>query len=119
VNIIDRIGWPDVSKVGSKGAYNAFIILQHSNIDFQKKYISLLRKAVEANKASPIHLAYLEDRILQLENKPQIYGTQIDVSNNEPKPYPVIEPENLNKRRKSIGLEPIEEYLKSFKTNNY
>lgn len=119
VNIIDRIGWPDVSKVGSKGAYNAFIILQHSNIDFQKKYISLLRKAVEANKVSPIHLAYLEDRILQLENKPQIYGTQIDVSNNEPKPYPVIEPENLNKRRKSIGLEPIEEYLKSFKTNDY
>lgn len=89
-------------------------MLQHADRFTQKKYIGLLRKAVAENRASPTHLTYLEDRLLQLEIKPQIYGTQIDITGNKPKPYPVIEPDKLNERRKSVGLEPIEEYLKSF-----
>ncbi|MCC6180668.1 MAG: hypothetical protein IT237_02425 [Bacteroidia bacterium] len=114
VEIIEKIGWPDTSKVGRKGAYNAFLILQHSSLSIQKKYLDSLKKSVAENKASPIHLAYIEDRILQQDNMPQIYGTQIDISCGNPEPFPVVDPKNLNNRRKSIGLEPIEEYLKSF-----
>jgi hypothetical protein len=75
-----------------------------------KKCAALLKSAVRENKASPQNLAYLTDRIAVFEEKLQLYGTQFDWDENgnlSPNPY-----DNLNKvneRRKSIGLNTLEE----------
>jgi hypothetical protein len=36
--IIDRFGWPGRSLVGDKASEAAFLILQHSTLDNQKRY---------------------------------------------------------------------------------
>jgi hypothetical protein len=115
INIINDIGWPNYINVGTSAAYAAFLILQHADLAIQKKYIPLVEKEAKLHNISPAHLAYLEDRIAIREGGPQIYGTQINMQGKEIEPYPVINPTELNNRRKSIGLEPIEEYLKGFK----
>jgi len=52
----------------------------------------------------------MKDRMLMDEGKPQIYGSQI----KNGKLYKLENPETVNERRKEMGLEPIEDYLKYF-----
>ncbi|WP_414524301.1 DUF6624 domain-containing protein [Umezakia ovalisporum] len=55
------------------------------------------------------------DKLALEEGDKQIYGTQVELIHGCPKLSQVMDPENLNERRKSLGLKPIEEYLKGFK----
>ena len=111
-NILDTIGYPTIDKVGIKANEAAWLIIQHSISQpaLMKKCAALLKSAVRENKASPQNLAYLTDRIAVFEEKLQLYGTQFDWDENgnlSPNPY-----DNLNKvneRRKSIGLNTLEE----------
>ncbi|MDF2553198.1 MAG: hypothetical protein K0R77_2473 [Chryseobacterium sp.] len=110
--IIDDIGYPTVEKVGKEAAYAAWLIIQHSigQPDFMKKCVRLLDEAVRKDKADPRNLAYLTDRIAVFENKPQLYGTQFDWDENgELSPNLIDELNKVNQRRKSIGLNTIEE----------
>jgi hypothetical protein len=52
----------------------------------------------------------MKDRILMFDGKPQIYGTQI----KNGKLYKLESPETVNERRKAMGMEPIEQYLKRY-----
>ena len=75
-----------------------------------KKCAKLLENAVNENKANRINLAYLIDRIAVFEGKPQRYGTQFDWNENgELSPQPFDDLTKVNQRRKSIGLNTIEE----------
>lgn len=56
----------------------------------------------------------LQDRVEMLNYRPQIFGTQIQFRNGVYFLYKVVDEPNLNKRRKEIGLNTIEEYLKKF-----
>ncbi len=113
--IIIEIGYPTISKVGKKASFNAWLIIQHHpQGDFQKKCLALM----EENKddVNPQNIAYLKDRILVNLGEKQLYGTQVK-RNEVSKKMELVEvedPEHLNDRRISMGLEPIEEYLKSF-----
>jgi hypothetical protein len=44
------------------------------------------------------------------DNKPQRYGTQLDVGF---KPMPIEDEKNVDKRRAAVGLSPLVEYLKT------
>ncbi len=114
--IIKEIGFPSISKLGKMGSQNAWLLVQHSpDVQFMKSYLAMM-EAESDREYSMINYAYLKDRILLNDNEPQIYGTQV-ITNNETKKtelYKVIDPDNLDKRRKAIGLEPIEEYMKNF-----
>ncbi|MFD3000301.1 DUF6624 domain-containing protein [Pontibacter toksunensis] len=110
--IIDTIGYPTVDKVGKEASEAAWLVIQHSigQPDFMKKSLKLLEVAVDENKASSIHLAYLTDRVAGFEGKPQIYGTQFDWDEDgELSPKPFDDLTKVNQRRKSIGLNTLEE----------
>ena len=62
----------------------------------------------------PGSLALLEDRILMRTGKKQKYGSQVTCPNGVCDVYPIEDPDNVNKRRASVGLEPIEDYLMRF-----
>src|SRR5690606_5189198 len=80
------------------------------NPDFMKKCAELLEVAVSENKAKPGNLAYLNDRIAVLEGKTQLYGTQFDWDEKgELSPNKFDELSKVNQRRKSIGLNSLEE----------
>lgn len=113
-NIIDKIGYPTIDKVGKEGSEAAWLIIQHSigQPDFMKKCVKSLGKAVIENDANPIDLAYLSDRIAAFEGKPQLYGTSFDWDENgEMSPKRLDDLNEVNRRRKSIGLKSMEEQI--------
>jgi hypothetical protein len=74
----------------------------------------MLKQCVNNGDLKKDCLAILEDRMMRDFNKKQLYGSQLkkDRETGIWTLHPVRDPENLNKRRKKMGLEPIEEYLK-------
>lgn len=111
-DIIDTIGYPTIDKVGEAANEAAWLVIQHSigHPAFMKKSAKLLEIAVGENKSDPKNLAYLTDRIAVFEEKPQLYGTQFDWDENgslSPNLYDDLG--KVNERRKSIGLNTLEE----------
>lgn len=111
--IIDEHGWPKQSVVGGNAASTTFLIIQHSDLATQKQYIGILKDACEAEEARWANYALMYDRIETGEDRPQKYGSQVrrDSETGEYAPFPILEPEYVNKRRKEVGLGPIEDYL--------
>lgn len=115
--IIARHGWPTISLVGKEANLNAFLILQHADLSYQKKYFPLLKAAAAKNEARKSDVAMLEDRILMREGKKQIYGSQLRMNEQTQRLelYPIEDEENVDIRRASVGLQPLKDYLKHFK----
>jgi len=110
--IIEKIGYPTIDKVGKEASEAAWLVIQHSigQPNFMKRCVVQLEKAVSENKANPVNLAYLTDRIAQFEEEQQLYGTQFDWDENgELSPNKFDDIAKVNQRRKSIGLNTLEE----------
>ncbi|MBM6498001.1 DUF6624 domain-containing protein [Flavobacterium macrobrachii] len=116
--IIDKIGYPTTIKVGEEASEAAWLVIQHSigQPEFMKKCMNLLEVAVSENEATPKNLAYLIDRIAVFEGKPQLYGTQFDWDENgNLSPNIFDDLTKVNERRKSIGLNTLEEQTKKIR----
>ncbi len=110
--IIDEHGWPKASVVKGSAASTVFLIIQHADIEMQKKYLPVMREAADAGEASWSSLALLIDRVNLREGGKQIYGSQI--SRDADGSFHVRdldEPEYVNQRREEVGLGPIEDYV--------
>ena len=110
--IIAACGWPTVAMVGEDGAEAAWIIVQHAISDppFQREMLGVLKDAAALGLVPAYQPAYLEDRICACEGRPQIYGTQFMPGDDGlPVPEPIADPDRVNQRRASIGLDSIEE----------
>jgi hypothetical protein len=112
--ILAEYGWLGADIVGEMGNKTLFLVIQHSNTQTQVKYLPLLREAVKNGKAKASYLALMEDRVLLAQGEKQIYGSQLqmDSETNEWVLEPMIDPENVDKRRAEVGLKPLSEYLK-------
>lgn len=108
--IVSEIGWPTTSKVGAQAEHMAWLLVQHAELEFQKHCFALMARE-PADQVCARHLAYLEDRIRVREGLPQRYGTQLQKGDGGWEPLPVLDPEDLDARRRSVGLEPMAEYL--------
>jgi hypothetical protein len=114
--IINKYGWTGKQLVGAEGASNAFIIILHAPLMYQKKYFEVIQTAVNKGDIEKNSIAYLTDKILTKEGKKQLYGTQLKYS-YQTKSYefkPIEDEKNVNVRRSQFGLNPIEEYAKNF-----
>ncbi|WP_426486641.1 DUF6624 domain-containing protein [Flavobacterium sp. 2] len=112
MKILDARGWLGKNVIGVQGNKTLFLVIQHSNLKYQQKYLPMLRQAVKNGNASSINLAYLEDRIALREGRHQIYGSQSAKNKKTNKWYisPLIDPDNVDKRRAEVGLGPIADY---------
>ncbi|MFO7593394.1 MAG: DUF6624 domain-containing protein [Pseudomonadota bacterium] len=113
--IIVEYGWPGKSLVGLEGAKAAWIIAQHGTQDqeFMKRSLLLLKEAVAEGEAKGWCLAYLQDRMLTMTGKPQIYGTQHDFDGNGiAHPLPIAEPDKVDMLREELGMGPLEQATK-------
>ena len=112
--IIARHGWPTKSMVGEEASEAAFLIIQHADLVYQKKYFPLLKAAALRNEARPDHVAMMEDRMLMGEGRKQIYGTGLktDDVTKELKLWPIEDEDGVDARRRAVGLPPMAEYLK-------
>jgi hypothetical protein len=108
-DILNECGWPD----DSKASHNAWLIAQHADEDpaFQKKVLGYMEKAVADGKASAKDYAYLEDRVAITDGKIQPFGTQFEMPDQCTLLLkPIDSREQVNNRRKKIGLESLEQY---------
>ncbi len=114
--IIDKYGWLGKDLIGATRNSTLFLVIQHSDIKTQQKYLPKLREAVEKGNAESIHLALLEDRVNLRLNKKQIYGSQIGFDKKSNKYYvlPIENPEQVDERRKQVGLGVLSEYVKQW-----
>lgn len=121
-DIFENIGFPGFDIVGVRGSSHFWAIVQHSDFDpeFQKKVLEAMLLEVQNQNASNSLYAMLTDRVKINTGKNQIYGTQVDYNFFTGKAYSIntVDPENLNKRREEVGLQPIEEYLKDMTKTN-
>ncbi len=62
------------------------------------------------HEVSPGDVAYLTDRVLVNEGKPQVYGTQFHEVNGHPEPRPIEDPDSVDVRRAGVGLGTLAEY---------
>lgn len=109
---INQYGWLGPETIGEDGVNTLFLIVQHNNLDIQKKYLPFIRKAVKNGKESPSDLIFLEDRIAMYSNQLQTYGTQIKYDENgKYYVWPIKNPKSVNKRRIKNGLNTLENYL--------
>lgn len=112
--IIKENGYPKLSEVGDHAASVAFLVIQHSDLKVQKKYLPLITEMAEQGEIYKEDWALLLDRVRVNEGKKQVFGSQVH-KNPETgiiELYPVEDEKNLNKRRAEIDLMPIEKYLK-------
>lgn len=106
--ILEKYGWLGISSVGEKASDAIFYVVQHAPVDFMEEYYPQLEELVSRGEASQQHAAMMQDRILMYNNKKQIYGTQASSLVREGKTmvmWPVEDPENVNKRRKEVGIQ--------------
>jgi hypothetical protein len=111
--VIAEIGWPGQSEVGVDGAHAAWLLVQHADADpqFQRHCLDLLTAAAEQGEATNLDLAYLTDRVLLAEGKPQEFGTQATAENGRWVPCRLLDPDTVDQRRAAVPLEPMAEYL--------
>jgi hypothetical protein len=112
--IFYKYGYPGYDLVGEEGSSQFWLLVQHQDEypAFQDSVLTSMKMQCEKGKASWSYYAYLTDRVKVNTGQLQIYGTQMQTNKDETsyEPRPVIDPERLNERRKSVGLNTIEEY---------
>lgn len=113
--LIGKFGWMGKSTIGTRGNYTIWLVIQHAELPAQEKYFPMMKASVEKGESDPSCLALLEDRILMRKGQPQIYGSQVVYNDKgEPVFHPIADEKNVNSRRLSVGMEPIEEYAEHF-----
>lgn len=111
--ILDKYGFPGYDLLGKEGSGNYFVLVQHSDFDvaFQQRALKLMKKQVDKKNAPGGSYAYLVDRVNLNTGKQQVYGTQVNMSATGTTLKPCMDTLHLDKRRASVGLSPIRDYL--------
>jgi hypothetical protein len=110
--------WFKISEFGEKADSQAWILVQHADLDpqFQKNVLIILADLWPKKETSPKNYAYLFDRVAASWNDPskrtlQRYGNQgLCIGYKAWEPIPMENPEHINERRASVGLNTLEEY---------
>jgi len=111
--ILGQRGWLGADIIGKRGSMTLFLVIQHAELKTQVKYLPMMREAVKAGRAEAANLALLEDRVAMRQSKKQIYGSQI-LTDSETGEYfvsPIENPDNVDKRRAEVGLQPMADYI--------
>ncbi|WP_375415808.1 DUF6624 domain-containing protein [uncultured Hymenobacter sp.] len=116
--IVKKYGYPGFRQVGEKSSNNFWLLVQHADAYplFQRQVLKLMLVEVQRKNASPRNYAYLTDRIAENSGQLQEYGTQVKYEGpgiGKAAPRSLRDPKNVNKRRAAIGMETLEDYLKT------
>lgn len=115
---IARRGWPRISRDGKDADNQAWLLVQHADLDpaWQAQILALLTALAPKGETNPKNYAYLFDRVAMKHGGPQRYGTQgrcIGTGQWRPDDD---EPGDLDARRATVGLPSETEYVAMVKT---
>jgi len=123
-DIYSKYGYPTDKIVGKETSNHFFLLIQHSDSDpkFQTSMLPVLKKYSKKGRISKKDYVFLYDRVQRNTGGQQLYGTQLsfdnggnlfDSTNKIIYPKDLADPENVDKRRNTVGLEPLEKYYES------
>jgi len=112
--VVKKIGWPTISKVGKLSASNAWLLVQHADlaVDFQEHCLALM-EAEPAEEVDRRQIAMLTDRVRVNTGRPQIYGTQFCQQRGKHIPREIEDPEHVDEHRARMGLGTLEQGIAS------
>ncbi|MGH3210822.1 MAG: DUF6624 domain-containing protein [Trebonia sp.] len=113
-DIIARHGWPFRSVIGESAALHLSALVAHADErnTFRRKALGAMSAAVKAGEADPRHFAHIYDRTCAVAREPQLYGSLIAPRDGEGIVlWPVRDPQQLDTRRRGIGLPSLDEDL--------
>ena len=116
LELIQKNGYPFRDKVNKK-EYEAGIIL---TLHLPIKHLELVSNIIFKfpDKILPKDVAFITDKLKVQRGERQVYGTQYKVKfNSEVEFLPIENEENLNEKRRALGLESIQNYEKRIKDN--
>lgn len=116
ISLIEKCGMPTTKELSAKQMNTIWLVLQHADNENRKKYFPLLKKSAQKRDLNKSQIAIMQDRILMMDGKPQIYGSQI-TENQETKEFEIYKlkkPQFVDKRRAEVGLGPLKEYVKNW-----
>jgi hypothetical protein len=113
-SLIATYGWPTYAMVGQLAADAPLLVINHhESEEVRKKFLPLIKKSCEDREGSCMEYAKIQDRILVNEGKLQIYGMQFRYNEQRNlEPFPIANPQYVDQRRETIGLESLKLYLK-------
>lgn len=120
-DIYQQYGYPTIKLVGKESSTHFFALIQHADNEpsFQASMLPVLKKLSKKGAITKKDYAYLYDRVQRNTGGKQLYGTQLtysksgnlfDEENKIIYPPDLADPKNVDKRRKEMGLEPLEKY---------
>jgi hypothetical protein len=111
--IIQKYGWLGYDEIGNDCNLIMFNTIQKADLQTQITYFPIVKAAVQNKKAHKVHEVYLQDRIYLNQGRHQIYGSQVLLDPETEKYFvlPLDEPENVDKRRAEVGLQPMVDYI--------
>lgn len=121
--IFEEDGFVGYDLAGKEGSQNFWLMIQHCDFDpdFQMSVLEKMKVEVEKDNAKPSNYGLLVDRVKLNTGQDQVYGTQVSYNLEICQAYAknLADRENVNKRRKEIGLEPLEKYLNEMSVMNF
>ncbi|MDW8850831.1 DUF6624 domain-containing protein [Flavobacterium sp. MMLR14_040] len=116
--IIEKYGWPKITEIGKDGQNNFWLIVQHADQDilFQKLTLSKMEKLMETKEIDLENYAFLYDRVQCNLNYKQLYGTQVNWTQNGNASgfRPIIKEDLADKRRADFKLLPLKIYALNY-----
>lgn len=113
MDIIQTLGkWPSVQQVGERAVMAAWLVAQHAltMTSVREMICQKLKDAVALVEIPAWHYPFYYDRVMQVQGKPQYYGTQMVIhQQGYPVPYDLEDGENVDARRQVYGLPTIQE----------
>ena len=110
-SIVARHGWPTIALVGIDASNAATLLLTHTaDHAWQRSLLPELTTLADQRKIDPAPLAFVIDKELLAEGKPQRYGTQFQSVEGALAMIQVEDPGGLDSLRARTLLPPIDTY---------
>jgi len=115
--LMPKNGWFLKSQYGQTATDAAFLVAQHAtnDPDLMRDVLRRMEPLIGSGEINDGNYALLYDRVaLDIDKKPQRYGTQVGCEAGKWRPEPLEDPDHVDDRRKTVGLVPESEYLAYF-----
>lgn len=108
--ILAQVGWPTAQMVGRDGVMFFWTMSQHGTPEFLHQVLPLMKASVDRGDLSGALYATSVDRVRIQDKQKQLYGSQFDTRDGKCQPLPIEDPDHVEKRRKAMGLGPLDDY---------
>lgn len=113
LTLLERVGWPDRERFGTKTAFDAAMMVKHSeDLALMSAVLPHIEADFREEHPDSMAFAILVDSTNLALGKPQKYGTQVNEDEQGPMVCLLEDVDRVDEYRQEIGLPPLAEYMK-------